>query len=368
MMRRTQGFSLIELMISMVVSMIILSGVMQVLLKSKQNALEQFQINDIQDNARFVMHVLTQDLLMAGYWGCATTDNADIANAIGIPNDADGFISLTPLTGFEGEGGISDFPTDLQARAIAGSDAFIIRRADNAQALMVKEHKPSVSKIELWDVQHFAVGDTLVIADSSCRQVGVFQMSGPSGSGATYINNAADALGNCTNNLQGNFVCSSACTSGGCPNSSNLPYSPGSSVMRFNANAYYIGLSPVYGGTELDDMPILFKQELNAGAIKTKALAIAQGIENMDIIYGVDLNSNGEVDRFLRADQMDLDGNGSVDSDEWKSVIAVRISLVLRSHETVFSDNQAVTLQGKAYNDRYLRQAFSQTIKLRNHG
>ncbi len=371
-MKRTQGFSLIELMISVVVSMIILGGVMQVLLKSKQNALEQFQINDIQENARFAMHVLTQDLLMAGFLGCATVDDADVANA--VRTTAGGFIDLTPITGFEGEAGISDFPLDLQARAIVGPDAFIVRRADNAQALLVKQHQPSNSKILLWDVQRFSIGDTLVMTDSSCRQVGVFQVSGPVGAGSTYINHAAyfdagNASDNCTQNLQGNFSCSAACNSGNCPNSTNLPYSAGSSVMRFDANAYYIGRSPTYAGTQLEDMPVLFKQELSAGTSKqTKALAIAQGIENMDIIYGVDLDSNGEVNRFLRADQMDLDGNGTIDSEEWKSVVAVRISLVLRSQDPVFSTNQSVTLQGKAYNDRFLRQAFSQTIKLRNHG
>ncbi|HEY7773684.1 MAG TPA: PilW family protein, partial [Marinagarivorans sp.] len=175
---------------------------------------------------------------------------------------------------------------------------------------------------------------------------------------------------NCANGLKGNFTCPASCAGqGACSDAIEADYLPGSKIMRFVANAYYIGRSNVYAGTALEDTPILFRQELSAsGAIKTKAIELAQGIESLNMIYGVDLNGDGEVNQFLKASAMDLDGSGFVTRDEWQAVVAVRLNLVFRSLDPVYPSNQPVTLNNVQYNDRYLRQEFSQTVQLRNHG
>ncbi|HEY7773034.1 MAG TPA: hypothetical protein VIC26_07620, partial [Marinagarivorans sp.] len=207
--QRHAGYSLIEIMISTVVAIIVLGGAFQVVIDSKQRDRESLAVSAIQDNARYAMHVLSQDLFMAGYWGCATVDAANVSNV--VRTSAGGFIDFSALTGFEGESSIIDFPVDLQARAIVGNDAFIVRHADSRNAYTVREHKSPSATIKLWDKHNYAIGDTLVIAEANCRQMAIFQMSGPSNGSSEVIGHntntgGGNAADNCANGLKGNFT------------------------------------------------------------------------------------------------------------------------------------------------------------------
>lgn len=372
-MKKLHGYSLIELMIAMVVGLIVLNGAIGVVIDGQQRAREDREINLLQDTARFALHALTQDLYMAGYWGCATRDTADIANS--VRTSAGGFINMTPITGYEGGESTIHFPVDMQARAVKGSDAFIVRHSASDKQYMVERHVAGNSaNIKLWEKHHFSVGDTLVIAAANCRQIGIFQMSGPNNKASNEIvhntnqgnGNASD---NCTKALKGNFECSSLCVGGKCPNSSDAEYENGDKVMKFVANAYYVGQSPVYAGTDLEHLPILYRQELSSeGVLATRAVELASGVELLNMTYGVDRTGNGEVDQFISASEMDLDSSGFVTSDEWEKVTAVRVQLILRSIDPVYPSNQNVIVDGREYADRYLRQGFTQTVQLRNHG
>lgn len=371
-MKMQRGYSLIELMIAMVIGLIVLNGAITVVIDGQQRAREDREINQLQDTARFALHVLTQDLFQAGYWGCVTRDAADVANS--VRTTAGGFIDMTPITGYEGGDSTIHFPVDMQARAIKGSDAFIVRHSASDKKYMVKEHKVGASaNITLWKKHHFSVGDTLVIAEANCRQIGIFQMSGPNNDGSEEIvhnpnEGNGNASNNCTKHLYSNFTCDNQCPKE--PGSiCAQTYSNGAKIMKFVANAYYVGLSPTYAGTDLEYLPILYRQELSSeGVLATRAVELAAGVESLDMIYGVDRTGNGEVDQFISADQMDLDGSGFVTSDEWSQVAAVRVQLILRSIDPVYPSDQTVTVDGRQYSDRFLRQGFSQTVQLRNHG
>ena len=76
-----QGFSIVELLIAVTIGLIILSGVINVVVKSKTNKLQQDEIAFIQDNARFVVETLTSEIRMAGYMGCASPSTSMIANS-----------------------------------------------------------------------------------------------------------------------------------------------------------------------------------------------------------------------------------------------------------------------------------------------
>ena len=75
--RRSRGFSMVELMVALVITLILMAGVSQVFLSSKQSYMIQDTLGRMQENGRYAMEVLTTDLRRAGYWG----GNADI-NAI----------------------------------------------------------------------------------------------------------------------------------------------------------------------------------------------------------------------------------------------------------------------------------------------
>lgn len=67
---RQLGFSLIELLIAMLISLILMAGVFQSYLGSKQAYRTQDGLSRLQENARFALDFMTRDLRMADTWGC----------------------------------------------------------------------------------------------------------------------------------------------------------------------------------------------------------------------------------------------------------------------------------------------------------
>jgi type IV pilus assembly protein PilW len=84
MPRLARGVSLVELMVAVVVGLVMLGGVIQVYLSSKQTYNAQDQLARMQESGRFAMDLITRDLRRAGYWG----GNADLATQTGNPGPA----------------------------------------------------------------------------------------------------------------------------------------------------------------------------------------------------------------------------------------------------------------------------------------
>lgn len=359
------GLSVVELLISLVIGMAVIAGSVQVVVSSKRSFTDQDEVTFIQTNARYALDMMSKDIRMAGYLGCVTKDSVQIANS--VEDSAGGYISLHGLKGFEGETSTSTFPADFRANVKTGTDAVLIRRASDSGDLDVSKHVAASATIHIWDNHNYAEGSTLMIADASCRNVGLFQVSGPNGLPANHINhNTGGGTKNCTKIIKGNFVCDASCKAVSCGGygTATGSYGPGSKVMAFVAHAYYVGNSTVMPG-----MPALRRQVFNAnGAPGTSSEEIALGVEDMEILYGVDSNGDGDVDQSRKATEMDLNGNGTISDDEWDQVLSVKISLVFRSQMPVLSVSESKSIAGTNYNDRYMRQAVNTTVRIRNRG
>lgn len=107
-----------------------------------------------------------------------------------------------------------------------------------------------------------------------------------------------------------------------------------------------------------------------AGSRNATAQPIAQGIENMKILYGVDLTVPAanerrlwDVDAYLTAAQV-------TSANAWDKVAAIQVALLVRSIEPAFPQAQSAKydLIGTVINtnDRYRRAVYSTTIYLRN--
>ncbi len=359
-----RGFSIIELMIAVTIGLIILSGVINVVLKSKGNKLQQDEIAYIQDNARFVVETLTSEIRMAGYMGCASPGTSFIANS--IDGNFNNFVGMGGLEGFDGETSVTGFPEPLRAQAEVGSDAFIVRRGDSDE-LGVTSHVAASATISLHKQHSFPPGTPLMIADANCRYVGLFQVSSPNASSlpaSKIVHNTGAVVSNCTKIIRGNFVCNAACTATSCGGygTSTGAYSPGSKIMRFISRAYFVGPSTV-----IADVPALKRQTLvMKSTLTTQSEEIAQGVEDMQLLFGVDTNADGDVNQYRTAAQMDVDSSGAIDGKDWDKVKSVRIALIFRSQNPVSPANQTQVLNGVTYNDRYLRQAVNATVVIRN--
>lgn len=63
------GFTLIEIMISLTLSLILITGVLKVFISMKVTSTKSTLIGELQGNARFALNVLTHDLRMQNFWG-----------------------------------------------------------------------------------------------------------------------------------------------------------------------------------------------------------------------------------------------------------------------------------------------------------
>lgn len=116
-------------------------------------------------------------------------------------------------------------------------------------------------------------------------------------------------------------------------------------------NTFYIAAS---GG-----IPNLFC----AGSRSTTPLEVAEGVEAMQLAYGLDENNDGTVDNYLDATAVKA-------ANRWNQVRTIKASLLMRSRETVFNTAEArtYTLLETSYskNDRYQRTVHTAVIYLRN--
>lgn len=113
-MKSTAGFTLIEVLIAMVVSMIILGGAYSVFISQQKNTSAQINVSDIQQNLRAAMDFMVRDIRMAGYAG---TD-AGATGSFGITDVAFSDYSADPSA--NGSGYVSfSYLDDSVAPAVA---------------------------------------------------------------------------------------------------------------------------------------------------------------------------------------------------------------------------------------------------------
>lgn len=88
---------------------------------------------------------------------------------------------------------------------------------------------------------------------------------------------------------------------------------------------------------------------------------LALGVEDLQVTYGVDTNGDGAPDTYVPPSVFTtaLWGN-------WNNVRSVQISLVFRSLEPSLPTEAAQTYLNKNYQDKFMRQLMTTTIRLRN--
>ena len=122
--------------------------------------------------------------------------------------------------------------------------------------------------------------------------------------------------------------------------------------MAALSNGYYID-------TASSGLPVLYRKFLdNASGIANEQLA--QGIESLQLMYGEDISGDGISNRFVAADNV----------TDWTKVMAVKLHLLTRSLTQSATEPQVFRFSGTSYTptDKYLRQEFTSTVKIRNRG
>ena len=368
--RRQRGISLVELMVAMVVGLLLLSGVIQIFISSKATYETQERLARLQESGRFATMTLSRHLRMAGYVGCGGRGGSVFNNLAGFEDDV-AYDFARGLYGSEfantgpddtdddnpldlGDDDLDDgswspaLPADLTGNVTLGTDVLVVRgMAGRPVRALASESGNPIGSSNQFRVRHpndFNGGDILMITD--CRKSSIFQIN-------TISHEAGDNRSVITRG-GGNHTPGNEISSGPMP--ADQRYEHASEVARLETVAYYVGTD--------DGVPTLFRHVLSNpdGA----AEPLIEGVENMQLLYGVDNNGNRSVDAYVTAADVEA-------ADVWAEVIAVRFGLLVRSEQPVHdmpgTGGRLFSLAGTLVSvpdDNLQRQSFSGTVSLRN--
>lgn len=122
-----------------------------------------------------------------------------------------------------------------------------------------------------------------------------------------------------------------------------------------------IGSSRIYNSFYLDKK----NNTLNcAGSLNTKPIVLAEGVENIQFLYGID--TNGDVSNAER-----IVKSANITPSMWNNIINVQVALLVRSNKAlkIKPESNKYTLLDEVIttpNDRFHRSVFSTTIRIRN--
>lgn len=115
--------------------------------------------------------------------------------------------------------------------------------------------------------------------------------------------------------------------------------------------------SVFYLGRSASGEPELRCKYLTANGWNSEPLIA--GVENFQVLYGLDRNGDGLFDQFVPAKVIDAESTGSASSTSlWDRVVALKIALLIRSARRVQQSSMPATwdMLGEAYSAQYAAQ------------
>ncbi len=360
-----KGFTLIELLVSMLVGLIIMAGVVQVFQGNFINARYQDNMALLQENGRFTMGMLTRQFQMAGYTGCLTK-NVPINNTL---NTSKVDVTFAPEKGLEGweysnthytAAQTTAYPFTATAASLADTSDGNWANAAGALTTSTIDIKavPGTDMVRIWGgggagvtVDGITPGaNTVLTLDdvSSIPQDTILLLNNCS---------TADLVQACNvNSSTKKVILSAGCTPGNV-SSARLNVTVGAGVYILQGDLFYIGRR----ADSTANPPSLFVRPLASTSGVGSAEELVEGIENLQVMYGVDTSGDQSADVYVTAKQMN--------DDDWLNVVSVRATVMAASvDDGVVSDPIPVFFNGATHTptDRRVRQVFTKTVNLRN--
>lgn len=342
-MRKLGGLTLVELMVALLLSLVLMSGMITIFMANKRTYQVQEGLARLQENGRFATQMLIRDIRGAGFWGCAT-QTPRIVNTL---NGSEGYTFGygQSVDGFEAVSSSSWSPT-LDASIVdasPGSDVITLRFSLGGDARVIQHNTPSADLKVVADAD-IQLGDILMVSD--CQDAAIFQVTNlqtTSGVQTNVVHNVGTGLpGNATQNLGKKF------TNG--------------TLVRMRTRSYYVR-------TGAGGLPSLWRID-NGGTPQE----VVEGVEQMQVLYGVDTDSDLAANCYMTAEEVDnpaayTETACSPKDWDWTKVVSVRISLLLQSIRTDVTDApQPYSFNGVTTtpDDRRLRHVFTSTVTVRN--
>ncbi len=356
-MYRQRGLSLIELMISIVLGLVLMTGVIQMFLSSRTVFSTQQGMSRIQENGRLAMEFLSKDIRMAGYLGCTSRLGSEASNTL---KDSDKFPYRMNI-GLEGYK--APLPTGadmtLNPLPIPGTDVLVVRSAVGEGAVVSSNNNASQVLAEAKQVAGACSGNTAsysgictgdIVVVSDCTKARIFQATGITAAGTPPASGIVNiAIDHASDGTPGNALASWSASG-----SVDMIFQPGADVLPMKHTVYYVGR-----GTSGE--PALF-QSING---TSPSLELLEGVEDMRLFYSRE--STPTVYNTI------ADLPTGIWSTATNPVVSVRVELLLRSTEDGVLDEPqffefplGTTPRKAVPDDRRMRQVFTSTVGIRS--
>lgn len=326
--RFQRGLTLIELMLGITLGFLISSVVLSLYINTSRSLAQNERYAWMQENARFVLKTLSEDLSMADFWGHV------------IATDVLG----TSVTSPPGDCGVAIDVFD-------GNTAILV---NNYHAIPVSSHftpcpaisndiRPTTDVLALKRVEGSSTASTFVDAadvDNDLDTTEILTL------GASDLVNGAVYLRSTSNT--GSFIADA---------SSSNPPGTDQSDWRYIPRIYFVRK---YYENPADQIPALCRMVIS-GIGMTGTECIAEGIEDFHVQFGIDTDQDGIANVYTSTPTL----------AEMENAVSARVYLLARSIETdphFVNDTQYVLGDSvvAAANDGYYRRVYSTTVSLRN--
>jgi len=321
----SNGLSLVELLVAMVVGLLLLTGITQVYIYNFVATRTVTGFSDQKTNARVALNSLTNSLRLAGHYGGVRADLIETTGSLSISGvggcDTDWIINTdNPIVGYEGDDDIDD--VGLPTGCIA-SDSY-------------------VAESDIVVVRYAAPSGMAALADLS--------------SGKVYLRTAFS-----TGQQGGSIMLGS---NGGLSRFGNGD-GVGTYNYEYKTELYYLRpCSELSGSSCTNGLQTLVRLQITDTALVTQP--IADSVEQFQIEYGVDTSDpkDNTADVYQIASAV-----GS-----WSDVVSARFSIVVRSDQRTNgqTDSGTYSLAGdydytpSTADRKYPRKTYTRVVQLRN--
>jgi type IV pilus assembly protein PilW len=335
--RRQTGLTLVELMVSIAIGLLLMAAMATLIADQSTNRAEVERSGRLIENGRYAVQAMASDIQMAGYWG----ERTSLPTATVLPDpcsktaaDVEAASNLH-VQGYDSPATLPTYLQDCVKEHVPGTDVLVVRRSDT---------------------------QTIEVAAAVDGQIYIQSGLNSSGDFASVVATA------------GSDAAANAAMFDRKLKNKTTP----APLRKVVVHIYYVRKCSVLNGgncTGADGgvpIPTLVRTELgvSAGTAQFTTMSIAEGIENLQIDYGVDTDSASSPGS---PDGADVNGS-ALDHSTWPDVMSMKIHVLARSLEKTagYLDEKSYVLgvagaaSAPAADRGYRRHVFVQTVRLVN--
>ena len=312
------GFSVVELMIAMLLSMALAGAIISVFVNNSYSFKQDENIGRMQDDARFALREIAFDLSMAGHY-------ADLH----IPGSVsyDGGLTIGADCGPSGQANWMYLATE----AGTGNNLSIMAVDNATNATVAAAHSCFIGG----ELQEGT--DVVAIKRVAGAEANVLSANG------AYLR---------TNGTVGVLF------SGIAPTAPPVVVAAPRADWAFRPSIYYIRQ---FANTPGDNIPTLCRKALSGAGPGMTTECLATGIENLQIEYGIDTSQDGHPNVYMTSPTL----------TQMQDVVAARIFLISRTTEidTRYVNNKTYSISNTpdfVPGDNFHRRVFSTSVSIQN--